>query len=227
MSPTRTIATIVVAGTLAVSGACGSAEKPAPDTAAATRTSPSTTAASPTPVVTPAATRTPTPKPKPKPSATPAAGGDGGADGNAAPSTAGGGVCSHLGADQVGEVLGVAVRGTAVPGETGCKFDQGGKRGSSVTVLDRSTAKAGGMDGAKAEATSAVEGDPQDVAGIGSAAFVVTGSMFGGPDINGAGAVQVGGRIISVYLEQHSGLAADKVRALVVELLKLVARAAD
>jgi hypothetical protein len=83
------------------------------------------------------------------------------------------------------------------------------------------------MDGAKAEATSAVEGDPQDVAGIGSAAFVVTGSMFGGPDINGAGAVQVGGRIISVYLEQHSGLAADKVRALVVELLKLVARAAD
>jgi hypothetical protein len=51
--------------------------------------------------------------------------------------------------------------------------------------------------------------------------------MVGGPENNGAGAVRLGGRINSDYLEQHSGLAADKVRALVVELLKLVARAAD
>jgi hypothetical protein len=218
MSPTRTIAAITVAGTLCLAGACGgTAVDAGRDAAPTVSTSPTTAAATPTP------TATKTPKPKPKPTVTPTA--DGGADGNTAPSTAGGGICSHLGADQVGEVLGVAVSGTAVPDETGCKFDQGGKRGTSVTVLDKSTAQAGGMDGAKGEATSAVEGEPQDVAGVGSAAFVVTGAMFGGPDVQGAGAVQVGGRIISVYLEQRSGLADEKVRALEIELLKLVARA--
>jgi hypothetical protein len=114
----------------------------------------------------------------------------------------------------------------AVPGETGCTFDQGGKRGTSVTVLDRSTAQAGGMDGAKNEATSAVEGEPQDVPGIGAAAFVVTGSMFGGSDVQAAGAVQTGSRIISVFLEQRSGIAAGKVRTMETDLLRLVADAA-
>jgi hypothetical protein len=83
------------------------------------------------------------------------------------------------------------------------------------------------MDGAKNEATSAVEGEPQDVPGIGAAAFVVTGSMFGEPDVQGAGAVQVGARIISVFLEQRSGIAAPKVRNLEIDLLRLVAHAAS
>jgi hypothetical protein len=218
MSPTRIIAVIALAGALWGTAGCGGGTgRPEPDAATALDTTPTTapTSATPTPATTSTATRTP------KPSSD---GGDGDADEGTAPSTAGGGVCSHLGAEQVGAILGTVVRGAAVPGETGCTFDQGGKRGTSVTVLDRSNAQAGGMDGAKNEATSAVEGEPQDVPGIGAAAFVVTGSMFGGPDVQGAGAVQVGTRIISVLLEQHSGLAGDKVRALEVELLKLVAR---
>ena len=78
------------------------------------------------------------------------------------------------------------------------------------------------MDGAKSEATSAVEGTPQDLSGIGAAAFVVTGGMFGGPDVNAAGAVRLGNRIISVFLVQRSRLAESKVRRLEVDLLKLV-----
>jgi hypothetical protein len=227
MSLTRLTATLTLAAALALVAGCGGGS--GGDTAAGARDAtleptPTTPAASPstapaTPTITTAA-------PSATPTRTPTArSGAGDAAGDNAPSTAGGGVCSHLGADQVGAVLGVTVRGTAVPGETGCKFDQGGKRGMSVTVLDKSSAQAGGMDGAKSEANSAVEGEPQDLSGIGSAAFVITGSMFGGPDVNAAGAVQVGSRIVSVYLAQRAGLDEAKVRSMEVELLKLVAKA--
>jgi hypothetical protein len=225
MSPTRIITVIAVAGALGVAAACGgSTGGPEPERAATLDTTPAT-ATSATPARTPTPTATRTPKPRPTP--TSSSGGNGDADESAAPSTAGGGVCSHLGAERVGAVVGAAVRGTAVSGETGCTFAQGGKRGTSVTVLDRSTAQVGGMAGAKDEATSTVEGEPQDVAGIGAAAFVVTGSMFGEPDVQGAGAVQVGTRIVSVFLEQHHGMGAAKVRALETELLRLVARQAS
>lgn len=192
----------------------------APTTSAPTTSAPATGTPTPsTPTVTPTRTRTPKPSPT-------AAGGDGDSQGHAAPATAGGGVCRHLGADQVGTILGVTVTGSAVSGETGCTFKQASARGTSVTVLDKSTSAAGGMAGAKTEANSAVEGEPQDVPGIGSAAFVVTGSMFGGPDVNAAGATQVGGRILSVYLVQHAGLTEPTVRGLETDLLRLVARAA-
>jgi hypothetical protein len=226
MAPTRIIAAVALTGTLWVAGACASSTgEPARDAAPTVGTTPTTATATPTPTatVTPTATRTPKPAATPTPSSD---GGDGDADEGTAPSTAGGGVCSHLGAEQVGAILGTVVRGAAVPGETGCTFEQGGKRGTSVTVLDRSTAQAGGMDGAKNEATSAVEGEPKDVPGIGTAAFVVTGAMFGGPDVQGAGAVQTGSRIISVFLEQRSGIGAGKVRTMETDLLRLVADAA-
>jgi hypothetical protein len=225
MSLTRVASVAALAGALWLTAGCGGQQADPADGAAAPTPDPTPTSLTPTPTPT-ATTSAPAPTPTRTPKASPSAdGGDGDAQGDTAPSTAGGGVCSHLGAGQVGAILGVTVTGAAVPGETGCTFKQGGKRGLSVTVLDKTTAAAGGMEGAKTEANSAVEGDPQDVPGIGSAAFVVTGSMFGGPDVNAAGAVQVGGRIISVYLVQRTGLAESKVRGLELELLKLVATA--
>ncbi|WP_148046654.1 hypothetical protein [Nocardioides pocheonensis] len=228
MSLTRVASVAALAGALSLAAAgCGGSQVD-PDQGALGSTvnpTPTSTAPAPTPAPTAAVTSA---MPKPTPTRTPkatASGGDGDAQDQKAPSTAGGGVCSHLGAGQVGAVLGVTVTGAAVPGQTGCKFDQGGKTGMSVTVLDKSTSEAGGMAGAKTEANSAVEGDPQDVPGIGSAAFVITGSMFGGPDVNAAGAVQVGTRIVSVYLVQRSRLDEAKVRTLEVNLLKLVAQA--
>lgn len=212
MSPTRLISVLAVTGTLALASACGGTDPEA--------TAPS---ASPAPT-TPAATPTPTPTPSPTVTSTPTddLGGDGDAEGDDAPATAGGGVCQYVGAEEVGAVLGVTVTGSAIAGQTGCVFTQGGKRGTSITLLDKSTSAAGGMDGAKTEATSTVEGEPQDLSGIGTAAFVVTGTIFGGTEVQGAGAVQLGTRIISVSLVQHSALAGSKVRALVVDLLELV-----
>lgn len=219
------LATALV-GVLAATAACGAgspeARSEAPDTATPTATATASTPATP-------ATPTRATSPKPSRSVTPttAPGGDGDAEGDDEPATKGGGVCRFVGAEEVGAVLRTAVSGSAVPGETGCTFTQGGSRGVSVTILDRSVAQVGGMDGAKDEANSAVEGTPQDVRGIGSAAFVVTGTMFGGPDVNAAGAVRVGNRIISVFLEQRSGMAEGKVRTLEVDLLRLVVREAS
>jgi hypothetical protein len=228
MSLTRVASVAVVAGALSLAAAgCGRSQVDPGEGALGSTVDPTPTSTAPVPTQTPtqAVTRaTPTPTKSAKPSPT-ASGGDGDAQEHKSPSTAGGGVCGHIGASQVGAILGATVTGAAVPGETGCKFDQGGKKGTSVTVLDKSASEEGGMAGAKTEANSAVEGDPQDVAGIGSAAFVVTGSMFGGPDVNAAGAVQVGTRIISVYLVQRSGLDEAKVRQLELDLLKLVAQA--
>lgn len=225
MSPTRIAAGVAVTAVLSLSTACGGSSATSGTGALGSTSAASPTTAATTPSVTPVApvstpvvTRTPTKTPT-------ADGGDGDAAGDNQPSTAGGGVCTHLGADQVGTILGVAVRGAAVPDETGCTFTQGDQRGMSVTVLDKTSAEAHGMAGAKEEANSAVEGQPQDLSGIGSAAFVVTGSMFGGPDVNAAGAVQVGSRIVSVYLVQRTGLAESRVRSLEIELLKLVAKA--
>lgn len=222
LSPSRLVPAIALAAALGSAAACGGSEVEPGEGALGSSTSPSpaTSAPAPTPTRTPKPTATATPTPTDD-------GGDGDAEGDDEPATRGGGVCRFVGADEVGALLGATVKGSAVPGETGCKFDQGGKSGTSVTILDKAAAAAGGMDGAKSEANSAVEGTPQDLSGIGSAAFVVTGAMFGGPDVNAAGAVQVGGRIISVYLVQRSGMAEAKVRAVEVDLLELVAREAS
>lgn len=222
MSPTRLVTLLAATASLALTGACGGSKV---DTGGAPGTtphpSPTTTAPTPTPTPTPTAT----PKPKPSKSAKTAApddGGNGDAEETSAPAVAGGGICRYVGAEEVGAVLGITVSGSAIPGQTGCEFDQGGQHGTSVTLVDKSVAAAGGMAGAKNEATSAVEGEPQDVSGIGSAAFVVTGTMFGGSDVQAAGAVQIGNRIISVLLEQHSAITGSRMRTLEIDLLKLV-----
>lgn len=222
--PTTTLVLVCLLGfILGTTAACGGSEVEPGTGALGSTVDPTPTTPS-TPVPSPVST-TSAPTPTPTPPADDD-GGDGDAEGDDAPATAGGGVCGDLGADEIGAVLGVTVKGAGIPGG-GCRFDQGGKQGSSVTILDKSKAEAGGIAGAKTEATSAVEGEPQDLPGIGSAAFVVTGTMFGGSDVQAAGAVQVGNRIISVFLVQRSAIPAAKVRAFEVDLLKLVAREAS
>lgn len=223
MSLTRIATVVALAGAVSLTSGCGGSKVDPGSGALGSTVVPTPTTTAPAPTPTPTASSTPTPT---RTTSAPADGGDGDAESSSAPATKGGGVCRYVGADEVGAVLGVAVSGTAVPGETGCKFDQAGKRGTSVTILDKSVSAAGGMDGAKTEANSAVEGTPEDLTGIGTAAFVVTGAMFGGPDVNAAGAVRIGSRIVSVYLVQRSGLDAAKVRALEIDLLKLVVKEA-
>jgi hypothetical protein len=115
------------------------------------------------------------------------------------------------------------VTGTAIPGG-GCTFAQKNSSSPAASFVETSfRATPGGMTGAKNNATSAVEGTPEDLTGIGDAAFVVTGTEFGGDQTQGAGAVHVGNRLISVTLSQSAGLSAPQVRALVVKLLRFAA----
>ena len=153
--------------------------------------------------------------------------GDGDSEDDDTPATAGGGICSDLEAGDVGEILGGTAKGAALPGG-GCGFTLTAAKGPSSTFVEKSVAKTpGGMAGAKNEATSSVEGTPQDLSGIGDAAFVVTGTAFGEPAIQGAGAVRVGSRIISVNLTQNTAMSAPAVKSMVVKLLKLAAAQAS
>lgn len=181
---------------------------------------PSSTAASLPPVT---ASPTPTPTPKPKPSKKPRpTRGSGDAEGDDEPAAEGGGVCVELSEDEIGAVLGGPVSGAALPGG-GCAFNQARPRPPAANIIDVPYADmAGGMAGAEENAISSVEGEPEDVTGIGEAAFVVTGTSFGGSDVQGAGAVHVGDRLVMVNVVQSTGLKAPKVRELVLTLLKLV-----
>lgn len=202
---------------------CGGTDEPtAEETVDPTPTS---TAPSPTPTPTPKPSRTP----KPTPTATPTSDqiGDGDDVDDDRPATAGGGVCGELDAVDVSARVMVELTGAALGGGPGCQFTAADKRSLVVTVIDRSSKQAGGMAGAKNEATSTVEGEPQDVAGAGSAAFVVTGTVFGGAEIQGAGAVQVGDRIVSVTFTQHQELGRAVVKSRVYALLQLIADELD
>jgi hypothetical protein len=152
--------------------------------------------------------------------------GDGDAAGNQGPATAGGGVCAHLAASAVARVVDAQVSGSALGGPPGCEFKTSNGTTADVTVTDMTVAAAHGMAGARNDATSGVEGTPTDVGGIGDAAFVVTGTMFGEPAIAGAGAVQIHGRILAVSYSQDGGRSAPEVKATMIDLLRLVAGAA-
>ena len=214
------IAATAGAAALTLSG-CGASSGPTaddlPTTASTTTGSPATastttgpggasTGSTPSPVSTPTQTE-----------------GDGDAEGDDTPATAGGGICSDLSSEEVAAVLAGAVTGSALPGG-GCGFARSSAKAPGATFVERSLSKTpGGMEGAKSEATSSVEGEPRDLRGIGDAAFVVTGTAFGEPAVQGAGAVRVGNRVIIVNLTQNVGMRAAAVEAMTIKLLRLAA----
>lgn len=225
MSLTRIVPATALAAVLTLTAACGGSGKDTGEgalgsTVDPTPTTPSTSATATPSAPAPTPTKTRKPPATSRPTAT-ATGGDGDSVGDDEPFTAGGGVCGKLTASKVGGVIGAGVRGAGLSGG-GCQFDHADLRLPAATVKDTAYA---GMDAAKTEATSAVEGEPQDLPGIGTEAFVVTGTVFGGPDVQGAGAVHVGSRTITVFIVQHKSLSESAVRDLVVRMLRLVAAA--
>jgi hypothetical protein len=215
---TSVLITATTAAALTLAG-CGGSKEPAAAPGTPAASAPATQPGTPTvtaPPRTPAPTKTPT-------NTSGQTEGDGDSEGDDTPATAGGGICSDLEAGDVGRILGGSAKGAALPGG-GCGFTQTAAKGPAATFIEKSFAKTpGGMAGAKTEATSSVEGDPVDVGGIGDAAFVVTGTAFGGPDIQGAGAVRVGDRLVNITLTQSTGLTRAEVKAMVIKLLKLAA----
>ncbi|MCZ4497482.1 MAG: hypothetical protein JWQ74_35 [Marmoricola sp.] len=214
-STAAAVTAVLVAALLAGCGQDLAEDPPDPvPTAASTSTS------GPVPDGSTTASAAPTATPTPR--ATEPSEGDGDGEGDDQPATAGGGICADLGADAVGAVLGVAVNGSALAGG-GCAYDPKDPQSPAATVVDTPYRPKPGMTGAKNDATSSVEGEPEDLPSLGDAAFVVTGTAFGGEDLQGAGAVRLGDRLISVSVAQSDGLGRAKVRALVVGLLRLAA----
>jgi hypothetical protein len=215
LRPSRTLAAVVLTLALgATATACGGSDIDPDDTGAL-----GTSTDAPKK---PSETRTKKPHKTKPPKAAPTVtdeGGDGDPIGDDRPVTAGGGACTEISPSEVATITGGGVKGAALPGG-GCVFSHADRRAPEVTIKDQPYS---GMDAAKAEATSAVEGEPEDLSGIGRAAFVVTGSIFGGTEIQGAGAVRVGGRVISVSLVQHKAMSRAAVRDMVIRLLKLIA----
>lgn len=222
MSLTRIASATALAAVLSLGSACGGSSVDPDEGALGSTVDPNPTTAAPA-TPTPAATTTKKPRATPSAPEQSPTSGDGDSVGDDEPFTAGGGVCGKLTASQVGEVIGDGVRGRGLAGG-GCSFDHADLKLPAATVKDTRYA---GMDAAKTEATSAVEGDPENLSGIGTEAFVVTGTVFGGPDVQGAGAVHVGSRTISVFVTQHKGMDRAAVRTMAVKMLQLVARKAS
>ncbi len=218
LRPTRLAVPLLAACALIAVAGCGSTEPSS--SAAADPTEPASITPTPTPTPTPSPTTTPTASP----SATPTAAstddqvGDGDADGKE-PAAAGGGVCPELSEAAVGNAIGQEVTGAAVGGG-GCRFSPSNPKAPALSVFEQ---KFTTVAEAKNGAISAVEGTPEDLSGIGQGAFVVTGTMFGGPGIQGVGVVHVGPRLISVTINQNQDMTRAAVRAKTVAALKLVA----
>jgi len=131
-------------------------------------------------------------------------------------------ICGVLTGEEVGAVLGGPVT-MAEAGGVGCVFSPEDPTAPSavvnLTALDEG---AGGLEGVQAGITSAVEGEVEDLAGVGDEAFVVVGPVLGGSVNQGAGAVLLDATVAQVTVLQGQQLTEDEVKQLTVGMLELI-----
>lgn len=131
-------------------------------------------------------------------------------------------VCGELTEEEVGAALGGTVTVMQVPGG-GCSFNQEDPRAPSVVLnLSELVDGAGGFEGSKAGIAGVVEGEVEDVSGVGDGAFVVVGPVLGGSVTQGAGAVLLGATVVQVTLLQGQDLAEDEVKEVTVAVIELI-----
>ena len=134
-------------------------------------------------------------------------------------------VCKVLGADDVGKILGASVE--RVIAEQGCRFaSPDNPDAASLGISQDELIALGGIDGSKAGISSVVEGDVEDVPGVGDAAFVVIGPTFGGSTLTGGGGVALGSSLVQITVIPGPDANDDDVRRATVELLTLIAEKA-
>ena len=123
------------------------------------------------------------------------------------------------------EALGGTVTAQEIPGG-GCNFSQADDPRAASAALNETTVDdfAGGFEGTRTGVTSIVEGEVEDLDGVGDEAFVVVGSGAGGMGggVIGAGAVLIGDTVVQVTVLQAADLSEDDVKALTVAVLELV-----
>ncbi|RNL65054.1 DUF3558 domain-containing protein [Nocardioides marmoriginsengisoli] len=136
-------------------------------------------------------------------------------------------ICAAVTDDEIEAIVGAPITREEIPGG-GCTFNQEDLRAAGIslntTPYDEST---GGFDAAISGVSATLDGTgggPVD--GIGEEAYVKTGTAMGGSSQQGGGLVHVGNILVQVTVIQGAGLSAEKVEAMVVDTLKLVAEKA-
>lgn len=153
----------------------------------------------------------------------PAAGGGSGGSPAAGPAKAID-ICAKVTPEEIAAILGGPVTRKDVPGG-GCDFSQDDPRAPSVGLAGSSYDEGtGGFDGAVTGIKGVLEGtDDQAVEGVGTEAFIATGTAMGGENQQASGVVHVGDSLVQVTVIQGKGLPADQVRGLARDLLALSA----
>jgi len=129
--------------------------------------------------------------------------------------------CEVLGAGEVGEVLGAEVEPTV--DASGCRFaSPTAPDAPSLGLVQSKLSAVGGVDGAKAGIGAVVEGEVEDLAGVGDGAFLIVGPAMG-QSLTGAGAVVVDGSLIQITIIPGPEAAEDVVRRMTVGALTLIA----
>jgi hypothetical protein len=134
-------------------------------------------------------------------------------------------VCKVLGAEDVGKILGAPVE--RVIGDKGCRFaSPDDPDAASLGISQDDLTALGGIDGSKAGIASVVEGEVEDLPGIGDGAFVVVGPTFGGSTLTGGGGVALGSSLVQITVIPGGDAGKDDVRATTVDVLTLIAEKA-
>ncbi len=135
------------------------------------------------------------------------------------------GICGLITAEEMSEALGGSVVAQEIPGG-GCNFTQEADPRAASAALNETTVNdfAGGFEGTRTGVTSIVEGEVEDLEGVGDEAFVVAGSGMGGMGggVIGAGAVLIGDTVVQVTLLQAADMSEDEVRELTKGVLVLI-----
>jgi len=132
--------------------------------------------------------------------------------------------CEAVSVEEVGAILGGTFTSELGPFDA-CEFDQEDPRATSFSVDAQPLSElGGGFDVYRSGSEAAFSGAQQvDVPGVGDEAFITTGTIGGGTNVQLQAATLVDGQVLTVSLTQASGIAEDVLVDQATQLLTLVA----
>lgn len=131
--------------------------------------------------------------------------------------------CGAISAEEVGTILGGTFTSELGPFDA-CEFDQEDPRATSFSLDAQLLSELGGgfdvyRSGSKQSFTDAQQ---VDVPGVGEQAFITTGTIGGGSNIQLQAAALVEGQVLTVSLTQASDITEDVLVGQATELLTLI-----
>lgn len=135
--------------------------------------------------------------------------------------------CDLVTPEEVTAAVGAAVTLEAGPLDS-CEFGQEDPRAlsGSLGAVEVDTGNGGFAAYRSGSRSTLDDGVDHPISGVGDEAFVATGTFAGGENLQGAGAVLVGGTAYTLALAQGSGLSEEELVAIGEKLLRLMADAA-